>query len=380
MNEINVLHVIVGGEINGGERYLLSIIDNMSRDNYRLFFICSEEQKNLLQELGKRNLETLPLNMQSKFRINTLFQIRNFIRAKKIRIVHTHGTRVSFYGRLAARWAGVPIIISTVHSSLYNYPIGRMKKKMYTYLDRLTAHFCDQIICVSRALADEMVKRSKINPGKILIIRNGVDLKRFDQIGDTAYLLKESNTNSEDKKIGAIGRLSHEKGHACLLKAVARLKKSFPRLKCLIVGDGPLRQELERLSRELGISQNCIFLGARRDIAEILSILDLLVLPSLSEGLSMALLESMASRCPAVASRVGGIPELIEDGKTGLLVEPENPLALAEAIRSLLQNKDKAKEISLNARRRVEKEFTVEEMAKKTEGIYERFVKEKIGT
>lgn len=379
MSEINVLHVIVGGEINGGERYLLSIIDNMSKDNYRLFFICSEEQKKFLDELRNRNLETLAVNMESKFRINTVFQIRNFIRVKKIKIVHTHGTRGSFYGRLAARWAGVPIIISTVHSSLYNYPVGRMKKKMYTYLDRLTACFCDKIICVSGALADEMVKRSKINPGKILIIHNGVELKRFDQIGDTSYLLTESNTNSEDERIGAIGRLSYEKGHASLLKAVARLKKSFPRLKCLIVGDGPLREELEELCRELGISQNCIFLGARRDIPEILSILDLVILPSISEGLSMVLLESMAARCPAVASRVGGIPELIEDGKTGLLVEPENPLALAEAIRSLLENKDKAKEISSNARLRVEKEFTVKEMAKKTEDTYETFVKKKLG-
>lgn len=379
MDRINVLHIGVGGDVGGGESILLLLADIINKEKYNLLFVSSQ-QKTFVNELRRRNLETLIVNMESKFNIRALFQIRDFIKAKEIKIIHTHGPRGSFYGRLAARWAGVPIIISTVHVSLYDYPVCRLKKGIYIMLDRFTARFCDRIICVAKALADNLIYKSKINPDKVLVIHNGIDLDRFNKIGDAFNLLKELNINVEDKRIGIIGRLSCEKGHIYLLKAVAELRKIFPNLKCLIVGDGLLRKELERISERLEISKNCIFTGTMHNIPEVLSILDGLVLPSISEGFPMILLEAMAARCPIVATRIGGIPELIENGKTGILVEPRDHQALARAIEELLQNKEKTKEMTSMARLMVEKEFIAEGMVKKIEGVYENLVRDKGGS
>lgn len=376
MKKINVLHIGIGGDIGGGEQYLLLLADNINKERYKLFFV-SPEQRTFANELKRRNLETLIVNMKTKFNIKTLFQIRRFIRDRKIKIVHTHGTRGSFYGRLAAKWAGAPIIISTVHTSLYEYPVARLKKRIYIFLDRLTAHFCDKIICVAKVLADNLIDKSKINPNKVLVIYNGIDLKKFNQISDTSYLLKEFNIMGEDKKIGIIGRLTLEKGPIYFLEAAAQVRKFFPNLKCLIVGDGPLRKELEGISEELGISRNCIFTGIRHDIPQILSILDLLVLSSLSEGFPMILLEARVVRCPIVATKVGGVSELLENGKRGILVEPKDSQALAKAIVNLLQNSKKAKEMAYASHLAVEKKFTVDQMVKKIENVYEDLIKKK---
>lgn len=373
-----MLHIGVGGDVGGGERYLLLFADRINKEKYKLLFVSSQ-QKTFVDELRKRNLETLIVNMESKFNIRALFQLRDFIKANKIKIVHTHGPRGSFYGRLAARWAGVPIIISTIHVSIHDYPVCKLKRDVYILLDRLTAHFCDKIICVAKALADNLICKSKINPDKFLVIHNGIDLERFSNAGDTYDLLKGLKVSVKDKKIGIVGRLSCEKGHRYFLEAVAEVKKIFPDIKCLIVGDGPLRKELERLSERLGVFQNCIFTGTMHNIPEILSVLDVLVLSSVSEGLPMILLEAMAARCPVVATRIGGIPELVEDNKTGILVEPKDSRALARAIESLLQNKEKAREMASLARSMIEREFMAEEMAKKIEDVYENLVRAKCG-
>ena len=136
MNKMNVLHIIVGEDVGGGERYLLLLADSLNRNRYKLSFVSSE-QKTFVNELRRRNLETLVVNMKSKFNIKTLIQVRNFIKTKEAKIVHTHGARGSFYGRLAAKWAGVPIIISTIHCSIYDYPVSRIRKKIYLFFDKL---------------------------------------------------------------------------------------------------------------------------------------------------------------------------------------------------------------------------------------------------
>ena len=377
MNKINVLHIIFGGDVGGGARYLLHLTEGFDNNKYKLSFIFPR-RTNFVRELEKRNFTTLVVNMESKFNIRTIFQIKNYIRTNQIQIVHTHGARASFYGRIAAKLAKAPIIITTVHASLYGYPVNRLKKIIYIYLDKLTTRFCDKIICVSNALADDLMRKTKINANKLTVIHNGIDFNKFNQIKDSSYLFKEFNITDENKTIGIIGRIAYEKGHAYFLKAIVEVIKVFPKLKCLIVGEGPLKREVEELSKELGILQNCIFTGVRYDIPEILSILNVLVLSSLAEGLPTVILEAMAARCPVVATRVGGIPELIKDNKTGLLVEPKDFLALAEAIINLLQDNKKAKEMAYTSRHVAEDNFTVEQMIKRTEGVYEEFIKKKL--
>lgn len=167
------------------------------------------------------------------------------------------------------------------------------------------------------------------------------------------------------------------KGQRYLLEALAKITVFLPDIRCLLVGDGPLKNELERLAKKLGISQNCIFTGRRTDIPEILSFLDILVLPSLSEGFPIILLEAMAIGCPIVSTDVGGVKELIENERTGLLIPPRNSQALAEAIRELLQNKEKTKFLSSSAQTKVREKFSLRHMIDETESIYEQLIRKK---
>ena len=152
----------------------------------------------------------------------------------------------------------------------------------------------------------------------------------------------------------------------------------MPIIKFLIVGDGPLKAELEKLSNGLNIRQNCIFTGFRQDIPDILSAIDMLVMSSLYEGMPMVILEAMAASKPVIASKVGGIPEMVRDGETGILVPPKDVDALAEKIIVLLKNKDKARQMGLAGRRRVEEEFDVNIMVRKTEEVYQELIREKL--
>ena len=289
--------------------------------------------------------------------------------------MHTHGARAGFYGRLAARWADTRIILSTVHSSIYNYPISRAKKRIYVFLDKMTSSLCDKLICVSKTVADELINRSKIHPQKIQVIHNGIDLAKFNVFSDTSYLREEFNLSKGQRVIGVIAMMDYWKGQRYLLEALPEIIKSFPNIRCLMVGDGPLREDLEQLAVDLNISQSCIFTGIRSNVAEILSILDILVLPSLGEAFPFILLEAMAMRCAIVASRVGGVEEIIEDGKTGLLVPPADSKTLAQAIKGLLLNQEKANQISSYAQKVVQEKFSLKQMISATEAVYEQIIK-----
>lgn len=374
MNKTNVLHIFAGLDVGGGERHLLLLADGLNSNEYNILFACSKQQI-FLKELKKRKIEALVVDMERRWNPLTFLRIRNFILNKKISIVHTHGARASFYGRIAAKWAGVPVILSTIHYSLYSYPINKLLKRIYISIDKLTSYFCDKLICVNNAIAEDLVNKTGINPNKVLTIYNGIDLDRFSQTGDCSYLFKEFNMDRGAERIGIIGRLSPEKGHNYFLKAVAELLSVFPKMICLVIGDGPLKEELIALSRKLGVSSNCIFTGIRHDIPQILSFLDILVLSSLSEGLPMILLEAMAARCPIVATKVGGIPELIEDRRTGLLVSPRDPLSLANTVRELLQNKDGTRKMTQQAFQVVARGFSAKRMANETEKVYHNLLK-----
>jgi len=377
INKIKVLHIFAGVGVGGGEQYLLLLADKLDKNRYEVLFVSTKQEK-FLEEARRRDLEVLTVDMDSHLNPLTFLKIRSFIFKKKISIVHTHGAGASLYGRVAAKWAKVPVILTTVHNSLYDYPINKLKKCIYIFVDKLTAHFCDKIICVSNAIASDLISRTKIKPEKILTVHNGIDYENFKNVGDNSYLFREFNIDLEDRKIGIIGRLTHQKGHIYFLKAVSELIKEFPDIKCFIVGDGDLKDELIKTAKTWGILPNCIFTGNRRDVTQILSILDVFVLSSVSEGFPIVLLEAMAAGCPVVSSNVGGVPELIEDGINGVLVPSQNHESLVRAISDLLKSKNKRQDMGAAARRIVEEKFNAGKMVNKVQEIYDNLIKEKI--
>jgi glycosyltransferase involved in cell wall biosynthesis len=378
VEKIRILYIFAGAGVGGGERYLLLLADKLDKNKYEVLFVSTAKEK-FLEEARRRSLEVLIVNMDSKFNFIAFWQIRDFIRKKKITIVHTHGAGASFYGRVAAKWAAVPILVTTVHNSLYDYPISRPKRGIYVFIDRLTARLCDKIICVSDAIKDDLIKKSKLPQEKVLTIHNGIDIESFNKNIDASYLEREFNVKPHDRKIGIVGRLTHQKGHVYFLKAAAELTKAFPDIKCFIVGDGDLKDELMRTAQRLAVSPHCIFTGDRTDIPELLSFFDVFVLSSISEGFPMVLLEAMSAGCPVVASAVGGVPELIQDGIDGILVPAQSHEALSEAITDLLNDKNKRENIRFAARKTVEEKFNADMMIKSVEKLYDSLMEKSFG-
>jgi glycosyltransferase involved in cell wall biosynthesis len=289
--------------------------------------------------------------------------------------VQSHGARPNLYAALAGRWARVPTIISTIHNSLYDYPISSIRRSLYLLGERLTYRLTDRTVCVADALAQDLKDRSGRDPGKIRVIQNGVDLDAFDpKIVDGWKARREFGLEDETPLIGIVGRMTPQKGHLDFLTALIQIKAAIPTVKALIVGDGPLRAKLVQYARTHRLEDCCIFTGMREDIPIIIAALDVVALPSLSEGLPFVLLEAMAMGKPVVATRVNGVSEVVEDGVTALLVPPRAPDMLGRAVITLLINKELGSRLGAAARRQAERCFGLERMIREVETLYEELL------
>ena len=202
-----------------------------------------------------------------------------------------------------------------------------------------------------------------------MVINIGIVLETFAESGNAERYRSELKLRPEIKVIGSIGRLTSEKGHRYLLEAFPAVLRKFPDSKLLLVGDGNLREKLLMRAKKLGITESVIFLGYKKDIKPLLSIMDIFVFPSLTEGFGMALLEAMAMGVPIIASKVGGIPEIIKEGETGVLVKPKSSSEIAEAIIKLLSEKEISHRMKARSKEEVRR-FSVEEMVRKYENLY----------
>lgn len=367
---ISVFHLAESSGWAGGETYLLSLARRLDRKRFRLLVLVPESGQ-LEDNLRMEGIETHRWEMGRLGSIAPILHLRSLLREWRVDVLQSHGARTNFYARIAGRLARVPMVLSTIHNSLYDYPVGSLKKGLYIALDRLTTPLVHCILCVAESHRQELIRRYGLAPAKVMTIHNGVDLERFrpERYGRGAR--KEWELPDEAPLLGIIGRLTHQKGHATLLCALPALISRFPHLRCLVVGDGELRADLQRLATELSVTRQCLFVGARQDIPHILSALDVLVIPSLSEGFPYVALEGMAMAKPIVATAVNGLPECIQDGVTGRLVPKADPPALAEAIGEILSDSQGAATLGQAARRRVEREYSIERWVGRLEHLYE---------
>jgi len=370
---ITVLHLAGSGGWAGGETYLLLLARHLDRQRFRLI-VASPEPGALVDGLQGEGIEAHVLNMDPLGSPAPLLRLRRFLGEKRADIVQSHGARANFYARIAGALGATGTIVSTVHNSIYDYPVGRIKKGLYLVCDRLTAPLADWTLCVAESHRQELITRCGFPPDRVVTIPNGVDLQRFQPARYDRRLRQELDIRDGAPLVGVIGRLTHQKGHIHLFHALPLLLKKFPSLRCLVVGDGELREELEGLVAKEGLTDHCLFLGVRQDIPQVLAALDVLVIPSLSEGLPYVALEGMAMAKPIVASAVNGVPELIQDGVTGRLVPREDPSALAKAVEEVLADPAAAAELGRAARRRVEQRYSTEEWIRRLESFYERLL------
>lgn len=358
----------------GGERYLELLFARLDRTRYRALLICPEPGP-FVGRMKERGVETHLVHLAPLFNPLALWRLTRLLVRERVTILQTHGARANFYGRIAGRLAGVPVNISTVHNSLKDYEVRSLRRWLYTFLLRLTLPVVHRVICVSEANRRDLIEECPAVERKAHVVYNGVDLSAFPSQLDRRKVRQDLGVK-QGPMLVTIARLTEQKGHCYLLQALPKLLNTWPQLCCVFVGEGELRDALQRLAIDLGIERSCRFVGVREDIADILAAADLFVLPSLSEGFPFVLLEALAMGRPVVASRVNGVPELIEEHKTGLLVPPRDPRALVEAIRNVLSNPTAASEMGAAGRAAVRKRFTVDHMVANTTAIFDAAMQE----
>jgi glycosyltransferase involved in cell wall biosynthesis len=369
---LKLLFVIDNLQFGGGERVFAQIISRLPRDRYEIL-LAAHPNKQLLQTI-RPQVGFLPIDFSKRFNFSLVPRLSKIIKNNSIQIVHGQGARAEFYARLANRLAGKSNYVSTIAMPVEGFDVGPIRKKIYSLFDRFSEKFVDRFVVVSDALRDKMIRGRGIPPEKVTRIYNGIEVDHYlpqDQNRSRERIRNEFNIEEDTLFIGAIGRLVWQKGFEFLIQAMPKVLTEFPQTKVLIAGEGPLREELEEVAERLKIKEHIIFSGFRADIKEILTAIDILVIPSLLEGFPMITLEGIAMAKPIIATRIDGINEQIVDGESGILIPPRDPSAIAEAIVRVITEKELAHSLGLGGRRRVEREFTVERMVSETENVYQ---------
>ncbi|MBI1923530.1 glycosyltransferase [Candidatus Poribacteria bacterium] len=317
----------------------------------------------LTRRVNTTKVKLIELNKSSGNDPRITIQLWRVFKQEKPHIVHTHAWGTLCEGVIAAKLAGVPVIVHGEHGTIEC-------RKKNIWIQRLLWGATDQVLSVSDMLRKELATEIGFPLEKIKPIINGVDTQKFSVFSNKERLKNTLGKSPDDVVIGTVGRLVPVKDYSTFLKALQILLKAGKEFHAIFVGDGPLNGELQCLANELRLSKNVTFLGNRHDIPDLLNTMDIFVLTSLHEGISNTILEAMACGLPVVATNVGGTPEIVEDGKTGILVSVQNPDELAGVIEILIENKELRGKMGKQGRRRVEENFSLERMVKNYEGLY----------
>jgi len=300
-----------------------------------------------------------------------LFSLWRLLIRERPHIVHTHTSKAGILGRFAAKLAGVPIIIHRPHGHVFYGHFGPLISKFFLLTERVMARITDRMVALTEAEKNDHIALSVFRPEKIATIHSGVDVDRFMNVQvDIAEKRKELGLNSKGLVVATVGWLLPIKGPMHLLKAMSNVWESHPETTLIFVGKGDLEKGLKEEARRMGVWDKVKFLGWRDDIPEIMETIDVFVLPSLNEGMGRVLVEAMAAGKPVVASRVGGILDLVNEGQNGFLAEPGDEKGLAIAIKKLLEDKKMRDEMGKRGRE-IAQDFSVEKMIEKIDVLYE---------
>jgi glycosyltransferase involved in cell wall biosynthesis len=319
------------------------------------------------QRLGI-NTHVIPESEHSFFSI--FRQLRDYFGRHPVDILHTHKYKDNMLGGLASLACGVRVRVRTIHGAPEPFVgFGAAKMALYEGFDRCVNRWLvDRIIAVSLDLKNQLVKQ--FGTEKVTCIHNAIDTEAIQFTGRHTELRRELNVAEDDFVIGTMGRIVPVKGFDSFLRAARHIRQQRSNAKFVIVGDGPLKESLQVLTHACRLDNDVLFLGHRSDAPDVLQMMNLFVLPSLSEGIPMVLLEALALALPVVATRVGGIPEVIEDGISGLLVKPGSDQELADGCIALMNDDRLARRLGVAGRKQVEERFSARVMAEKIAELY----------
>jgi glycosyltransferase involved in cell wall biosynthesis len=377
---IRVLEV-VEATTAGTKKHVLSLVKTLDRTQFSVAVACPRVRSHaygdtsFVEELESQGDMTIHLvemrrNIHPLSDTKALVALYRVIKGGRYHIVHAHSSKAGVLGRMAAKWAGTPVVLYTPHGFAFRGIRSKLIRRAYVQIERLCGLWTDRIVCVSPTEREEAL-RNRIAPGdKLVVIENGLDLGEFVLPLDSMAKKRQLGLESRGLIVGTVGRLSWGKGLGCFLEAAARVSTAYPNVQFLIVGNGEARKDLELLAKDLGISTQTVFTGFRPDSLEILTLMDVFVLPSPHEAMPYTVLEAMASEKPVIAIEVTGAQDAVQQGETGLLLPPQDPEALATAIMALLRDEAKSQAMGLAGREVVESRFTLAQMVRQTEELY----------
>jgi len=307
-----------------------------------------------------------------------LIKLSSWLARNRYDIIHTHSSKAGFLGRLAARFRRIPVVVHTPHGHVFHSYFHPWKERLFLSLERKAALWANRLIALTERCREEHLTLGVGIQEKWVTIPSGVKERYFQEpLCQNEEILSRFKVASDRRIIGFVGRLAPVKGARYLIEALPQIFKTIPKTHCFVVGDGEEKSRLQERVAELGLNGGVTFTGHQEKIPEWMSLFDILVVPSLNEGMGRVIAEGGLLAKAVVGTRVGGIPDLIEDGQTGLLVEPRNPAEIAGAVTRLLADPALSERLGKRLRAKVLQGFTEDQMVERIHRLYQEVLQEK---
>jgi glycosyltransferase involved in cell wall biosynthesis len=382
---IPLIHLITRLIVGGAQENTMLTADLLAKDRWAVDVISGPQtgpEGSLIDEVRQRGIPltiepTLVREINPVKDITAFFRLWRFIKRGNYVIVHTHSSKAGILGRWAAKLAGTPIIVHTVHGWGHHDRQHPLVRNSYILLEKLTLPFTDKLISVSPCDIEKGLRDGIGQPENYAIIRSGIELDRFGHPRvSRAETRAELGIPLNGPVVGTVTRLSPQKAPLDFVQAAGIIAQNLPEAWFVMVGDGPLRAQVEGLAAELGITDRLVLTGLRRDVPELMAAFDIFALSSLWEGLPRVLPQAMATGLPVVATAIDGNAEAVQDGLNGRLVPPSDPAALAQAVGELLGSPQLAVEMGAAGRQRA-LEFSAQQMVDDIAALYTRLMAQK---
>jgi len=368
MKRLKVLHIISSFVTGGAEKLVVDLLTNHDTNKIEMAAVSFGPKMNYIleKELAEKGIDVYYLNKQKGFDVSIYFKLHKIFREFKPDVVHTH-LYVIRYTLLPALINRIPVMVHTIHNNIES----KEQNKLGIFVEKIAYHYFGMVpVAISESVRVSIIKTYDMAKNHIPIIINGIDTSKYREV-------KKCPKNNQSVRLIHIGRLNKQKNHALLIDSFKNVIDGGYDVKLIIVGDGELKEELIEKVNSLGISDKVTFLGIRSDIPELLQASDFFVFSSNWEGLPLVVLEAMSAGLPIVSTKVGGIPEIVQDNVNGVLVEPGNQEMLVEAITKLLTDKQKLVQMGRKSRE-LASQYDVKQTQQNYEQLYNGLLNEKI--
>ena len=373
LGKISIFEIIADSSLTGAPRHLLTLLSGINTHRFGVTVITPPGP--LVEQLKKRKIPVFQVPMRGRADMAAISAVTKLLKKYDPDVIHTHGQRAGLVGRMASK--GMPFKrVHTEHTYTHEFKLANpLLHWTHLRVMRMLDGGTDKVIAVSNAVRKFLIDSRISKPEKVVTIYNGITpLSRKVSQEDVQKFKDKYHIAPDDIVIGTVGSFNQAKDTSTLIRAVVRMAKKWPKIKLVLVGKGPLKFKLEKLVKKLGLEEQVVFTGALENVLPALKTFRIFVLPSLSEAFGVTILEAMKAEVPVVATKVGGIPEIIIQNHNGILVEPKDSKKLAGVLMKLLNDKKLQIKLAKNGAATLPK-FSADRMIERTEDIYSSLFK-----